>query len=441
MNFNRKHTVLIFSEKQNIINEINHSKLDFNIIPSYEIEESIRYISNNNIDIAIIETTNIESAGFKLLDFINIDHQHINSLVINADNNIECIKKALKSGANDFLTNNYTQDQLINSIKENLLNNINSEIDDESRLIIGHSQSIKNTIQLINKVATANDTSVLITGESGTGKELVARSIHEASNRRNNYFHAVNCSAIPESLFESEFFGHTKGSFTGAKYDKAGWFEMAGQGSLFLDEIGDMPLNLQTKLLRVLEDKTIRKIGSNKDIEFTGRIIAATNQDLKNNSENGNFRLDLYHRLNSFVIQIDPLRERKEDIPELVEFFVKNLNKKLNKHISRIDKDVIEQMYNYDFPGNIRELRNIIERAMIISDNGGLSMKHFNFHKTKSGIDRTIKIADFNLKNIEKEYILKALERTHNNKSKAADLLDITWQSLDRRLKKHKIII
>jgi transcriptional regulator with PAS, ATPase and Fis domain len=218
----------------------------------------------------------------------------------------------------------------------------------------------------MSKVAKADNTSVLITGESGTGKELVARGIHYLSERKKSYFYAVNCSAIPESLFESEFFGHKKGSFTGANEDKAGWFEIAHGGTLFLDEVVEMQPAMQSKLLRVLEERKIRRIGSSIDIPVDVRIIAATNQDIHKLIETGKFRTDLYYRLNSFEISIPPLRDRKDDIPLLLDYYVKLLSQRLGKRINSIDAAVSRVMASYNFPGNVRELKNMVERQSFL---------------------------------------------------------------------------
>jgi transcriptional regulator with PAS, ATPase and Fis domain len=298
--------------------------------------------------------------------------------------------------------------------------------------IIGNSSSVKSTISLMAKVAQTDDTSVLITGESGTGKELVARGIHQMSSRKNNYFCDVNCSAIPESLFESEFFGHVKGAFTGALGNKPGWFEFADKGTLFLDEIGDMPMHQQIIILRVLEQKRIRKVGSNKEVNVDVRIIAATNQDLKKLVEEKKFRLDLYHRLNTFTIHLAPLRDRKEDIELLFDYFVKELSQKMRKHISGWEEKVILNLINYSYPGNIRELRNMIEKALIISDTAKLKLRDFSM---ADAVNNKPDQRKYNLQLLEKNTITEAL-RVTRFKREAAKLLNITPQSLERRIEK-----
>jgi transcriptional regulator with PAS, ATPase and Fis domain len=281
----------------------------------------------------------------------------------------------------------------------------------------------------------------LITGESGTGKELVARAIHNLSNRKDELFCAVNMSAVPESLFESEFFGHKKGSFTGALTDKAGWFETANDGTLFFDEIGEMSMFLQVKLLRVLEDRRFTRVGTQNEQKFDVRIIAATNKTNEELSSGKSLRLDLYHRLSAFIIELPPLRERSGDIRELANFFFESLSKKLGKSISGMHSEVYDLLKSYSFPGNVRELKNIIERAIIICDSDMIMPHHFmslqsnqmNAHAISSGVET------FDLMEIEKQTILRALKKVNFNKAEAARLLNLEWNALYRRIQKYNI--
>jgi len=309
--------------------------------------------------------------------------------------------------------------------------------------LIGNSKVMQDIISLMGKVASVGDTTVLVTGESGTGKELIARGVHYLSNRKDQFFHTVNCSAIPETLFESEFFGHRKGSFTGAIENKAGWFEIANNGTLFLDEIGDMPLGQQAKLLRVLEEKSVSRIGSREKISVDVRVIAASNKELQTMSTEKEFRLDLYHRLSSFVIHIPPLCEHREDIPALFSYFVDLYAEKLGKPIKKFDETILTTMHRYEFPGNIRELRNMVERAIILSEGGQLRLSDFNFQGNGQSVEAvTEDVADmvnYDLEEAERRLIIRALQKADNNKSKTADLLKISWQSLDRRIKKYNL--
>jgi transcriptional regulator with PAS, ATPase and Fis domain len=306
---------------------------------------------------------------------------------------------------------------------------------------VGISSSIKTITSLILLVAQSEDTSVLITGESGTGKELVARAIHTISNRGKHPFCAVNCSAIPDTLFESEFFGYRKGAFTGALEKSMGWFELANLGTLFLDEITEIPLSMQSKFLRVLDDKIINKIGSHQEVRLNLRVTAATNQNINSLLDSNCFREDLFHRLNSFNIHVPPLRERKEDIPVLLDHFVGSISKKLNKVIHGIEKNVIEKLMNYSFPGNVRELKNMVERSVIMSQNGMISPDQFIIENNNSPLIKphSDSVRIFNLQEIEKNTILGALKEANFNKSHAAKLLSISRQALDRKITKFDI--
>jgi len=291
----------------------------------------------------------------------------------------------------------------------------------------------------VRLVAQTPDTSVLILGESGTGKELVARAVHNLSKRKSEFYGAVNMSAIPENLFESEFFGHKKGSFTGAIGDKAGWFETCNKGTLFLDEIGDMSLSLQVKLLRVLEERTFTKVGTQVLQKFDIRLITATNKPIDEISDNNFFRSDLFHRIGTFIIYLAPLRERKEDIPLIFNYFVDQFSIKMGKNILKIQPEIYDLLNNYSFPGNIRELRNIIERALILSTNGKLTVDNFSILEKNVKSKNSKLLETFNLEEIEKQTIIKALQKTKNNKSEAAKLLNIEWNALYRRLQKYNI--
>jgi transcriptional regulator with PAS, ATPase and Fis domain len=262
------------------------------------------------------------------------------------------------------------------------------------------------------------------------------------SSRSKQYFHSVNCSAIPETLFESEFFGHKKGAFTGAVESKAGWFEIANKGTLFLDEIGDMPLSQPAKLLRILEERKVSRVGSHEKINVDVRVIAASNQELMDMSQDKKFRLDLYHRISSFIIDLPPLRERRDDISLLLKYFIDHYASNLGKEIKKVDPAIEKELLKYSFPGNIRELRNLVERAIIISEDDVLLLKDFQIGATEKGPEN-IPVGSnediWDLEVAERRLITKALDKSKNNKSKAAELLNISWQSLDRRMKKFNI--
>jgi transcriptional regulator with PAS, ATPase and Fis domain len=307
--------------------------------------------------------------------------------------------------------------------------------------IIGGSEAISEVKQQMQLVAQTPDTSVLIIGESGTGKELVARGIHNLSSRRDELFGAVNMSAVPEELFESEFFGHKKGSFTGAIADKAGWFESVNGGSLFFDEVGEMSMSLQVKLLRVLEDRKYTMLGTQIERQFDIRIISATNKAENELSSGKDFRLDLFHRLGTFIIQLPPLRDRKSDIEELARHFLAMLTKKMGKKIAGIHPDVLALFNTYPFPGNIRELKNLLERAVIVCQSKELLPQHFGAIHASGAMDGGGYSGEdlFDLKEMEKQTIIRALKRVNNKKAEAARLLNIEWNALYRRIQKYGI--
>lgn len=451
--------ILILDDEQLVRDELSEFLVDpnFKIFKAGTPSEAFQIMDHNEVHIAIVDVNLPEMSGLDVLDRIKKEYSEIEVIMISGYSEMDSVIHSMRLGASDFFTKPFRLSDVENAIERTKkFVNLKKSLQEVKRNysiiskefykamgyeIVGESRHMKNLINLIGKVAKTENTSVLITGESGTGKELVARAIHYLSNRKENCFYAVNCSAIPETLFESEFFGHTKGAFTGASDTKTGWFEAANKGTLFLDEIGDMQLNLQTKFLRVLEERKIRKVGSNIEIPFDTRIIAATNQNLEElNTEKG-FRLDLYHRISSFVIHLEPLRNRKEDIPLLLDYFVKYFNRVMGKTINEIDEAVIRKLLDYEFPGNVRELKNMVERAVIICESNKLCLSNFQLSNTiESGTAYHFpeeEILDLEL--VEKNCILKALEKANNNKSKAADMLNITWQSLDRRIKKYKI--
>lgn len=410
-------------------------------------------LEEENIDIAILDIKMPEIDGLSYLQKIHAEYPDLEVIMITGHGDMDNVILAMRYGASDFLNKPFRLMDLHAAIERTKrfikLNRDLAELKKNYSLIskllqanlgaeiIGQSSSIKGIIKMMSRVASSSDTSVLITGESGTGKELVARGIHYMSSRKELPFYDLNCSAIPENLFESEFFGHIKGSFTGALENKIGLFETADKGAVFLDEVSEMPIHLQAKLLRFLDNKTFRKLGSHQDIKVDVRVIAATNSNTDILLDEGKFRRDLFHRLNTFHIHIPPLRERKDDISVLAKHFLKVISQKMNKDISYIDEKVIQRFYAYTFPGNVRELKNMVERAIILCDSNILQLKHFPVFYHEGEIDDDIEIYD--LHHIEKRAIIKALKKSDYNKSRAADLLGITWQALDRRVKKYNI--
>jgi DNA-binding NtrC family response regulator len=428
----------------------------FTVLAADRPSEAFRIMEVDEVDILILDLRLPEMDGFSVLEKVKAQYPHIEVIMITGHGDMDAVIQAMRLGAVEFFPKPFRLLDMKAAIKRTRrfieLNHRYKEVNQSYELvskdlrdnvgyeIVGKSKSILQVLDLMRKVAQAEHTSVLITGESGTGKELVARGIHHLSCRKKFFFHAVNCSAIPESLFESEFFGHKKGSFTGAFEDKAGWFEIANGGTLFLDEIVDTHPAMQSKLLRVLEDRKIRRIGAISDQAVDVRIIAATNQNIQELIDSNRFRKDLYFRLNSFEINIPPLRERPEDIPILLEYYTDLLGKKMNKKISYIDEKVTKMLMGYHFPGNIRELRNMVERALILADGDRLTVNEFSFAglPNEAFIDQLESQPEiFDLDELEKQTILKAMIRSDYKKSEAAQMLNITRQSLDRRIEKH----
>lgn len=428
---------------------------DFNVQIVQSPFDAMEITMQENIDILITDYDLPGGNGLQLIKRVLQNNPRIETIMTGQDTPSSVINEALKLGAIDYFNKPFSYESVKLSVertkkfltikkqlqkaeldKELLSRDIAQQRDELN--LVSVSAEMDYVKKMMRKVAQSSDTSVIITGESGVGKELVARGIHSLSDRKNHYFGAVNMSAISDSLFESEFFGHKKGSFTGAITDRAGWFEVADKGTLFLDEIGDMPLNLQIKLLRVLEDRNYIKVGSQAEKSFDVRIIAATNKNIDHLKTGKDFRIDLYHRIGTFEIFIPPLRDRKVDIPVLLEFYMKNFAQKMRKKIKIIHPNTLKQLQRYSFPGNVRELKNIVERAVILCDDEMLQDEHFpnilNNDKNIDVIDST-----FDLEKIEKTVIIKALKKVNYNKSQAAKLLNINWNALHRRLSKYQI--
>lgn len=303
---------------------------------------------------------------------------------------------------------------------------------------IGQSAAIRRVFELIEKVAPSK-AAVAISGESGTGKEVVARSIHNLSTRREKPFVAINCASIPATLMESEFFGHERGSFTGADQRRLGVFELAHGGTLFLDEVGEIPIELQAKLLRVLEEGKLRRLGGKVEIEVDVRILCATNRDLKNEIKNARFREDLYFRLNVFQIALPPLRDRRDDVPMLAQYFVERFNSESGKHIAGVHPEAIEILKNYEWPGNIRELRNAVERAVILCDHDLILSEHLPPDMAGRGPERQVFKTSYGLPMdlVEKEYILGSLQRNSGNKARTAEVLGVSEKTLYNKLNRY----
>ncbi|MDH5609701.1 MAG: sigma-54 dependent transcriptional regulator [Cyclobacteriaceae bacterium] len=372
-------------------------------------------------------------------------------ILITAFGDVEMAVKALKAGATDFVLKPWQNEKLLATLSSatklkksyeevSQLQQTRKQLIEDSNLafkdIIGNSQKIREIFSIVDKVA-GTDANILILGENGTGKELIARAIHQKSLRRDNVFISVDMGAITESLFESELFGHKKGSFTDAKEDRAGRFEVANKGTLFLDEIGNLSLPLQSKLLTVLQQRHVTRIGSNKPTDIDIRLVCATNMPLYDMVADGEFRQDLLYRINTVEVHLPPLRDRLEDIPALADHFVKIYSHKYRKHVHSISAGGIKKLQSYNWPGNIRELQHAIERTIIMSDNTTLGPDDFFFLIQKQDSPSTADADSFNLDDVEKSVIQRAVNKHNGNISKAARELGLTRASLYRRLEKY----
>ncbi|MGB9812765.1 MAG: sigma-54-dependent transcriptional regulator [Thermovenabulum sp.] len=397
-------------------------------------------------DIVILDLRLPDLDGIKVMESIKAIDKNTIFILITAYGDTKTAVEAVKKGAYDFITKPFDLDELKISIKKALKERALLEENSVLKSLQGKSVFITKDKELLNifsqlKNISNTDCPILIEGETGTGKEVMAKMIHESSERRTKPFIPINCSAIPANLFESELFGHEKNAFTGASERKKGLIELADGGTLFLDEVGELPLELQAKLLRFLEEKAIRRVGGLNYIPVDVRIISATNRNLKEEIERGNFRRDLYYRLCVVNFKIPPLRERKEDILLISEHFLKVFNTQFNKNIKGFTEKAKEILLNYSWPGNVRELRNIIERAVIIARGEYITEKELPLEMRGSVDDIVLekypKTDVIPLEELEKYHIKLALEKTGGNISKAAKLLGISRFALQRRMKKY----
>lgn len=453
---NAQMKVLVIDDEINFTEEIeeflhNQGYISFT---ANNVHKGRAILKSQNIDLLILDVRLKGISGLDILKEVKLDYPKIEVIIVSAHGDMETVITALRNGAIDYLkkpfrhtdiqiaiqrTRKFLDLQRVIKNMEERTSLISKNLQDKiKRDFIGESQQIKDILDLAMTASKYRDTSVLITGESGTGKENIARIIHYESSRKNNIFCAVNSSAITDSLLESEFFGHKKGSFTGAIADKKGFFEVSDQGTLFLDEIADMPINLQAKILRAIEEKTITRVGETEPIATDFRIIAATNHNIDQLIEEKKFRLDLLHRLNTIHIKIPPLRERIEDIEPLLKHFASEFARKLNKPTPKIEKETINFLKNYSFPGNVRELKNMVERALILCKNEFLSESDFMTTAPNKIESQQTKI-NYNLEENELSLIRLALKEKNYNQNKTAELLGITRDSLIRRLKKYGI--
>lgn len=385
-------------------------------------------------------------SGIDLLTSVKKHYPYMEVIVMTAYADAKTGIEAMRNGAFEYIVKPFEMDEMVllvhQAYEKNRLTKEVAVLRDlvherySLKNIVGFSKAMQETIRQV-KIVAQRETTVLIRGRSGTGKELVARGIHQESGRK--IFLPINCGAIPENLLESELFGHEKGAFTGADSRKIGLFERAGEGTVFLDEIGDITLNLQVKLLRVLQEKEYTRVGGTKVLQTKMRVLAATNRNLEEAVAEGWFREDLYYRLNVFPIRVPSLSDRKEDIPELIDHFILK-----NHHKAGISNDVVKHLIEYSWPGNVRELENCIERAVIMANNMPLRLEHLPEHIQKNQALKKPSLFEIpdegiSLDEIEKNLIMQALDKANNNKSEAARLLGISRRSIYSKMKTHNL--
>jgi len=410
-------------------------------------EETLERFDLEPFDLVLLDVKMPGLGGIETLTRLKEMDPGLTILIITGYPSIETAVRAIKLGAYDYVTKPFTPDVLRMAVNralerkslvtENQHLRQQLKMKNEDDTTIGQSESMHNLYELVRRTAPT-DSTVLITGESGTGKELIARAIHDYSLRNEREFITVDCSALVETLLESELFGHVKGSFTGAIQAKYGSFELANGGTFFFDEIGNLSLDIQAKLLRVIQEKELKPVGGEKTIKVDVRIIAATNQDLRQSIAKKTFREDLYYRLNVVPIHIPPLRDRKEDIPLLVNHFLKRYNKKREVPVTKVEPETMKILMSYDWPGNVRELENSIERALILEDGDALLPRCFPWLVEKGQMRVPAgngKI--YSLEELEKKHIERVLGETKGHKGKTANLLGIDRKTLYQKIKKY----
>ncbi|MBB6215458.1 DNA-binding NtrC family response regulator [Anaerosolibacter carboniphilus] len=446
--------VLIADDEKNMrwILEKKLKECNFGVIEAKDGQEAFEFFLEKEPDLVVLDYRMPKVDGMEVLKRIRTLNEKVPVIMITAHGNTDAAVEAMKLGALDYLSKPFDINELMLKINKALqVDELNKEVDylrnviseTKDHRIIGKSKKMCEIFELIEKVADTNAT-ILITGESGTGKELIANAIHNQSGRKNKPYIRVNCGAIPENLLESELFGYEKGAFTGAQNRKPGRFDRAQGGTLFLDEIGELGLSLQVKLLRVLQEKEFERVGGIESIKADVRIVAATNRSLEKMVEEGDFREDLLYRLKVIPIHIPPLRQRKEDIPLLVESFAGKYAKELNKGSLIVENDALEILMNYDYPGNIRELENIIERTVILANEGYIKASLLPKEVIKgaySDYDDVFVLPETGivLEEVEKSLVRQALEKVGWNQTQAAKLLGISRHALIYRMEKFNL--
>ena len=417
-------------------------------------EEALGLVDAFGPDVILTDVRMPKMGGLDLLGTLKAKGNEATVIVMSAYGNTDRAIEAMKAGAYDYVQKPFKPDEVVLTLRKaeerESLRRENRALRDEIRKenkfedILAKSQKMTDIFRTISKIADYK-TTVLVTGESGVGKELIARAIHRRSSRRGGPFVAVNCGAIPENLLESELFGHKKGAFTDAIHDRRGLFEEATTGSLFLDEIGELPLGLQVKLLRVLEDEKIRRLGETRDVQVDVRIITATHRDLMAETKAGRFREDLFYRLNVLPIHCPPLRDRREDVPLLIDHFVARNNARLGTSIRGLDTEARRLLYEYSWPGNVRELENTIERAMVLCEGDVIIPTDLpeRIREARDPVQMQLASGELSVKKtmriIEEILIRRALQKTKGNRTRAAEVLEISHRALLYKIKDYQI--
>jgi len=438
--------VLVIDDEEDIRHMLTMllQKEGYEVDSAEDGETALEILSDRDFDLALCDVRMPGLDGMQVLERLEQRGDDTTVIAMSAFGDRELAIDALRRGAYDYIDKPFNKDEILLTLlkaQERLeLKRENEELKQQSEAddfpeIIGQSDAIEDLLETIRKVAEYKST-VLITGESGTGKELVARALHRRSPRSDAPWVAVNCGAIPESLLESELFGHVKGAFTDAGADKAGLFEEADGGTLFLDEIGEMPMNLQVKLLRALQEGEIRRIGENTPRQVDVRVLAASNQDLDEMVDTGEFREDLYYRLNVIQLHLPPLRERIDDLPLLVDHFIESRSEDLDADVDGISSEAIDRMTQYRWPGNIRELQNCVERGVVLADGDTIDLEALpeRIRDNDDPLDAIFHGDDLSIKKmseaLERVLIRRALEKTDGNRTHASDLLEISHRTL-----------
>jgi|Deesub1362A_J573_1020465.scaffolds.fasta_scaffold00045_92 DNA-binding NtrC family response regulator len=453
-----KPTVLVIDDEEIIRTSAKRILKDYAVSTASSGKAGLKEIQQKNFDLVLTDLRMPDIDGLEVLKQVKEIAPETEVIIITGYGTIKTAVEALKHGAYDYIEKPFTPEGLQNVVsrclesKRLLIENLRlrKEVHALYSLenIIGNSKAMQKVFELIATVAPTGST-VLITGESGTGKELVAKAIHYNSPRRDGPFMAVDCGTIPDTLIESELFGHTKGSFTGAVTTEKGLIELASGGSVFFDEIGELPLSTQAKLLRVIQEKEFRPIGGKTTVKADIRVIAATNKDLAKMTKEGHFREDLFYRLNVFPIHVPPLRDRKEDIPALTYHFLKKYNEETGKNVTHIALETMKRLMAYDWPGNVRELENIIHRAVILAKGKTLSPKDIILPEEPESEDipRTIEelkekkkaLREKSVEELEKSFVLSALKRNKWNITKAAEDVGMQRTNFQALVKKYKL--